>query len=92
MGQKPHIKERGEVIQRSHNVQSWIFGAVMDAGLRKQISELAGYGKFIKDCAACFAVFANSTTKYFLEDGSAATENILLACTAHGIGSCWYVL
>jgi len=73
----------------ANNVQSWIFGAVMDAGLRKQISELADYGKFIKDCAVCFAVFANSTTKYFLEDGSAATENILLACTAHGIGSCW---
>ena len=24
-----------------------------------------------------------------LEDGCAATENILLACTAHGIGSFW---
>jgi nitroreductase len=28
-------------------------------------------------------------TKYYLEDGSAATENILLAARAHGLGSCW---
>jgi nitroreductase len=73
----------------ANNVQPWIFGAVVDSDLRRQISELTNYGKFIKDCAVCVAVFADSTTKYFLEDGSAATENILLACTAHGIGSCW---
>ena len=32
---------------------------------------------FCKDC------------KYFLEDGSAATQNILLAAHGLGIGSCW---
>ncbi|MBW1980293.1 MAG: nitroreductase family protein [Deltaproteobacteria bacterium] len=71
------------------NIQPWLFGAVTDPELKQQIAQLADYGKFIKDCAVCFAVFADSTQKYFLEDGSAATENILLACTAHGIGSCW---
>jgi len=73
----------------ANNVQLWLFGAVTDSELREQISELADYGKFIKDCPVCFAVFVDSTTKYFLEDGCAATENILLACTAYGIGSCW---
>jgi nitroreductase len=28
-------------------------------------------------------------TKYYLEDGSAATLNILLAAHAHGLGACW---
>jgi len=28
-------------------------------------------------------------TKYYLEDGSAASENILLTARAHGLGSCW---
>ena len=50
---------------------------------------MTDHGKFIKNCAVCFAVFADSAQKYFLEDGCAATENILLACAAHGIGSCW---
>ena len=30
-----------------------------------------------------------SDTQYYLEDGSAATENILLAARAHGLGACW---
>jgi nitroreductase len=28
-------------------------------------------------------------TKYYLEDGSAATENILLAAADLGLGACW---
>jgi nitroreductase len=28
-------------------------------------------------------------SKYYLEDGSAATENILLAARAFGLGACW---
>ena len=71
------------------NLQPWLFGAVTDPELKNQIAEMTDYGKFIKDCAVCFAVFADSTQKYFLEDWCAATQNILLACTAHGIGSCW---
>jgi nitroreductase len=73
----------------ANNVQPWLFGAVTDAELRKQISDLTDYGKFIADSPVCFAVFCDATTKYFLEDGCAAAENILLACTAYGIGSCW---
>ncbi|RLI33345.1 nitroreductase family protein [Candidatus Bathyarchaeota archaeon] len=73
----------------ANNLQPWLFGAVTDPSIRREIAELTEYGKFIKDCAVCFAVFADSTKKYFLEDGCAATENILLACAAHGIGSCW---
>ena len=73
----------------ANNLQPWLFGAITEPNLKGQLADLADYGKFIKDCAVCFAVFADSTKKYFLEDGCAATENILLACTAHGIGSCW---
>jgi nitroreductase len=83
------ILECARLAPTANNVQPWLFGAVTDRKLRMQISELTDHGKFIKDCAVCFAVFADCTTKYFLEDGSAATENILLACTAYGIGSCW---
>ena len=73
----------------ANNLQPWLFGAITDPQLKSQLADLTDYGKFIADSAVCFAVFADSTKKYFLEDGCAATENILLACTAHGIGSCW---
>ena len=71
------------------NIQPWLFGAVTDPDLKREIAAMTDHGKFIKDCAVCFAVFADSAQKYFLEDGCAATENILLACAAYGIGSCW---
>ena len=35
------------------------------------------------------AVFCRGNTPYYIEDGAAATENLLLAATALGLGSCW---
>jgi len=72
-----------------NNMQPWLFGAVIDPDLKRQIAGSTDSGKFIKRCAVCFAVFTDGSAKHFLEDGCAATENILLACTAYGIGSCW---
>ena len=37
---------------------------------------------------ACIVVIAREMT-YYLEDGCAAAENILLAATDMGLGSCW---
>jgi nitroreductase len=42
----------------------------------------------LKEAGACILVFCKPT-KYYLEDGSAATQNILIAATAYGLGSCW---
>jgi len=68
--------------------QPWEFVAVTDEATRKRIAELADHGKFIASAPACVAVFCKDTT-YYLEDGSAATQNIMLAAHAHGLGSCW---
>jgi nitroreductase len=70
------------------NQQPWEFVAVVDAALRRQIAELTDYGKFIADAPLCIAVFCRQTT-YYVEDGSAATQNILLAATSEGLDSCW---
>lgn len=72
----------------ANNVQPWDFVVVTNPETRKQIAELAEYGKFIADAPACVAVFCKDV-KYFLEDGSAATENILVAAAALGVQSCW---
>ena len=73
----------------ANNIQPWLFGVVTEPNLKRNIAELTDSGKFIRDCAVCFAVFADSLAGSYLEGGCAATENILLACTAYGIGSCW---
>ena len=72
----------------ARNLQPWEFVAITDADKLSQLAQLAQNGKFMAQAAACIAVYS-ADTKYFLEDGSAATCNILLASTALGIGSCW---
>jgi len=72
----------------ARNVQPWEFVVVTRPQLLKEIGALAENGNFIAASAACIAVFC-ADTKYYLEDGCAATENILLAATSLGIGSCW---
>lgn len=72
----------------ARNEQPWEFVAVTE---RKTIERLAGitdHGKFMAGAAACAAVFCRDT-KYYLEDGSAATQNLLVAAAAFGVGSCW---
>lgn len=72
----------------ARGVEPWEFIVVTDPAVLRKIGEIAESGRFISKAAACIAVFS-SDTKYYLEDGSAATENILLAATSLGIGSCW---
>jgi len=72
----------------ARNVQPWEFVVTTDKQKLIELAKLADNGRFISQSAACIAVFCVDT-KYYLEDGCAATCNILLAATALGIGSCW---
>ena len=70
------------------NIQPWEFIVVTDPAQRKRVAEVAEYGQFIATAPLCIAVFCKAG-KWVIEDGSAATQNILLAATALGLGSCW---
>ncbi len=72
----------------ARNVQPWEFVVVTDKNKLTELADLAENGSFLAQAVACIAVFCVDT-KYYLEDGCAATCNILLAATALGIGSCW---
>jgi nitroreductase len=72
----------------ANNLQPWEFVVVTDQRKREDIAKLTDYGKFIREAPVLLAVFCKDT-KYYLEDGCAATENILLAAWALGLGSCW---
>ena len=82
------IVDAGRLAASGMNEQPWDFIAVTDAAVRKQIADLTDFGKFIADAPMCIAVFCHDT-KYYLEDGSAATQNMLVAATALGVQSCW---
>jgi len=55
---------------------------------RDFLAQIASAGKFIAQAGACIVVVARAAT-YYLEDGSAAAQNVLLAATALGLQSCW---
>lgn len=82
------IVDCGRLAASAINIQPWLFVAVDDEELRRRIAEATDYGKFIEQSPVCIVVFCRNV-KYFVEDGSAATQNILNAARAHGLGSCW---
>ena len=82
------IVDCGRLAPTANNVQPWEFVVVTDPERLRRIAVITDYGKFIADAPVCVAVLSRDT-KYYLEDGSAATENILLAARAHALGSCW---
>ena len=72
----------------ARNVQPWEFVVITKKDTLQELGSLASNGSFIKDSSCCIAVFCQET-KYYLEDGCAATENILIAAYDLGLSSCW---
>lgn len=83
-----NIVDAGRFAPTARGVQPWEFIIVTNPDSLKKIADLAENGRFIAGAVSCIAVFC-SDTKYYLEDGCAATENILIAAASLGIGSCW---
>lgn len=72
----------------ARNDQPWEFVVLTDRKTIEDVADLTDHGKFLAEAPACIAVFCQNT-KYYLEDGCAATENILLAATTLNVQSCW---
>jgi nitroreductase len=86
--QLSQIVNAGRLAPTGRNEQPWEFVVIMERSTLRKLAHLADYGKFIADCSACIVVLCRPTT-YYIEDGSAATTQILLAATALGLASCW---
>src|SRR5512137_9503 len=72
------IVDCGRLAASAINIQPWEFVVVTDGALRRRLAEATDHGRFIADSPACVVVLCRDS-KYYLEDGSAATENMLLA-------------
>jgi nitroreductase len=82
------IIRAGRLAATARNLQPVELVIVKNKALNKKIAAITDYGKFIAQAAVCL-VLVSEDTKYYLEDGSACAENILLAARYFGIGSCW---
>jgi len=83
------IIDCGRMAPTARNIQPWEFVIVTRPNLLKSLSKLIPNGGFLKDVPLAIVVFCTTETEYFLEDGSAATQNILAAARVYGLSSCW---
>lgn len=83
------LVDAGRRAPTARKVEPWEFIVVTNKGCLQKLSELISpNGTFVKDAASCIVTYCKDT-KYYLEDGCAATENILLMAADLGLGACW---
>jgi len=80
------IVDAGRLAATGSNQQPWDFVVVTD---RSMIAQFKVSGTWIVGAAAVIVVVMDPRSRWWVEDGAAAIENMLLASTALGYGSCW---
>jgi len=80
------IVDAGRLAASGSNNQPWDFIVVTD---RAMIDQLKIASQWMEQAGAIIAVVLDPESRWWLEDGSAAVENMLIAATALGYGSCW---
>ncbi len=80
------IVDAGRLAATGNNRQPWDFVVVTE---REMIDELKVASQWMDKAGAIIAVVMDPSSRWWLEDGSAAVENMLIASTALGYGSCW---
>jgi len=80
------IVDAGRLAATGSNRQPWDFVVITD---REMLDRLIVVGKWMKKAGAIIAVVLDPYSRWWVEDGSAAIENMLIASTALGYGSCW---
>ncbi len=80
------IVDAGRLAASGSNRQPWDFIVVTDQAM---IEQLTVVGKWMRKAGAIIVVVIDPYSRWSLEDGSAAIQNMLVASTALGYGSCW---
>lgn len=84
------VLEAGRWSPSAHNSQPRKFIVVKNEKVRRELAQIATYGSFLAEAPVAIAVVIDpSSSNHPVEDGAAATQNMLLAAHAIGLGSCW---
>jgi nitroreductase len=85
------LLEAGMAAPSSRNLRPWHFVTITSRGSLDRLAEAHPHGKMLFEATAAIAVCGqiDISPDYWIQDCSAATENILVAAAALGLGSCW---
>jgi nitroreductase len=71
------------------NLRPWHFVVVRDRAIRSALSAVHRHSKMLARAPLVIGVLGRADGQFWVEDCSAATENILLEATSLGLGSVW---
>jgi nitroreductase len=85
------LLEAGMAAPSASNLKPWHFVTITDRATLKALAEAHPFGKMLEKAGLAIAVCGDPevSERYWEQDGSAATENILLAAPALGLGAVW---
>ncbi len=81
------IVDAGRLAASGNNRQPWEFIVVTEPDLLRRLRIPEDH--WIANAGALIAVVMDPDSRWWVEDGAAAVQNMLLACTALGYGACW---
>ena len=67
----------------------WEFVVITEPALRRQIRDRHPYARFAGEAGAAVLVFGDADKPHLVQSLSAATQNLLLAAAALGLGAVW---
>ena len=79
------IVDAGRLAASGSNQQPWEFVIITEQAMIAQLAT----APWVSRAGALFAIVMDPSSRWWLEDGAAAVENMLLASTALGYGTCW---
>lgn len=89
------LLEAGMCAPSAGNERPWHFIVITERSLLEGITKFHEYSQMLKQAPAAIIVCADRTLNkypgidYWIQDCSAATENILLAAQDKSLGTCW---
>jgi nitroreductase len=85
------ILEAGRLAPSAGNRQPWFFVVVKDLERKKALAKAAGYQMFIADAGVIVVALGDpeASPRWFKQDPMIAVENMVLAATGLGYGTCW---
>jgi nitroreductase len=84
------LLKAGMAAPSASNKKPWHFVAVVDKGKLEALAAAHPYGKMLSGAALAIAVCGDpGISEWWVQDCSAATENILVAAAGLGLGAVW---
>lgn len=85
------ILEAARLAPSAGNIQPWRFIVVMDSYKREKIAKGCRYGRFLAEAPVVIVGCGNqrASPRWYAGDTCIAMENMVLAATSEGFGTCW---